>query len=263
MEEPINVTDAAFERAVLQADRPVVAVFWSRQDARAERLRETLEATASHYAGQVRVARLEADDAPQTRARYDLDTLPQFLFFRDGRVVARVRGSPTEEMLRPWVDFLLGQGPQPDAHPGPQASSLHESQAHPGSQASSLHESQAHPGSQASSLHGSQAVHPIIVTDADFDQVVLGASGAVMVDFWATWCYPCQMLAPVVEQLAAEFAGRALVAKLDVDGNPAMAQRYDVRSIPTLIFFKGGQEVDRVRGAQPEEVLRERLERLV
>jgi thioredoxin 1 len=235
MEEPINVTDAAFERAVLQADRPVVAVFWSRQDARAERLREVLEATASHYAGQVRVARLEADDAPQTRARYELDTLPQFLFFRDGRMVARVRGSPTEEMLRPWVEYLLGQGPQPEARPG----------------------------SQASSLHGSQAVHPVIVTDADFDTVVLGASGAVMVDFWATWCYPCQMLTPVVEQLTAEFAGRALVAKLDVDANPAMAQRYDVRSVPTLIFFKGGQEVDRVRGAQPDTVLRERLERLV
>ena len=112
VEEPINVTDAAFDRAVLQADRPVVAVFWSRKDGDAERLREVAEATARGYAGEVRVARLEADDTPQAHARYEVEPLPQFLFFRDGRLVARARGLPTEETLRPWVEYLLGRGPQ-------------------------------------------------------------------------------------------------------------------------------------------------------
>ncbi len=105
--------------------------------------------------------------------------------------------------------------------------------------------------------------HPLTVTDADFERVVLGASIPVLVDFWAAWCGPCRMVAPVVEQLAQEFAGRALTAKLDVDANPATAQRYGVRSIPTLIFFHKGQEVERVVGAQAIHVLRQKLEVLL
>jgi thioredoxin 1 len=105
--------------------------------------------------------------------------------------------------------------------------------------------------------------HPLTVTDANFNQVVLGASVPVVVDFWAAWCGPCRMVTPVVEELAWEFTGRALVARLDVDANPTTAQRYGVQSIPTLICFHNGQEVDRVVGAQPAHVLRQRLEALL
>ena len=102
-----------------------------------------------------------------------------------------------------------------------------------------------------------------MVSDADFKRVVLDTSAPVLVDFWASWCGPCRMVAPILEKLAREFSRRALIAKLDVDANPATAQRYGVMSIPTLIYFRNGQEVDRVVGAQPEHVLRQKLEALL
>jgi len=77
------------------------------------------------------------------------------------------------------------------------------------------------------------------------------ADGVVMVDFWATWCGPCKMLAPVIDQLAAQYEGRATVAKVDVDENPNLAMEYGVMSIPTVVFFKNGQEIDRKVGVMP------------
>lgn len=84
------------------------------------------------------------------------------------------------------------------------------------------------------------------VTDADFDSKV--ESGVQLVDFWATWCGPCKMIAPVLEELAADYEGKADILKLDVDENPSTAAKYEVMSIPTLIVFKDGQPVDKVVG---------------
>ncbi|MFB2420296.1 thioredoxin [Staphylococcus aureus] len=99
------------------------------------------------------------------------------------------------------------------------------------------------------------------VTDADFDSKV--ESGVQLVDFWATWCGPCKMIAPVLEELAADYEGKADILKLDVDENPSTAAKYEVMSIPTLIVFKDGQPVDKVVGFQPKENLAEVLDKLL
>ena len=100
---------------------------------------------------------------------------------------------------------------------------------------------------------------PLTVTDASFARDVEASPVPVLLDLWAAWCGPCRAVAPIVEELAAELAGRVRVAKLNVDENPATAGRFNVRSIPTLLVLKDGREVDRIVGAQPKAEIARRL----
>jgi thioredoxin 1 len=97
------------------------------------------------------------------------------------------------------------------------------------------------------------------VTDENFTAEIEQASGLAVVDFWAEWCGPCRMVGPIVDQLAAEYAGKAKVTKLDVDSNPRTAMKYGVRSIPTILFFKGGKVVDTVIGFVPKPALEQKF----
>ena len=104
---------------------------------------------------------------------------------------------------------------------------------------------------------------PINVTDATFAAEVEGSPIPVIVDLWAPWCGPCRAIAPVMEQLATELAGRIRVAKLNIDENPATAERFNAHSIPMLLVIKDGREVDRIIGAQPKREITRRLERVI
>jgi thioredoxin len=98
------------------------------------------------------------------------------------------------------------------------------------------------------------------LTEAAFDQTLAQHQGPVIVDFWAEWCGPCKAIAPALDELAQEYAGRVTIAKVNVDEHPGLAARFQVRSIPTLLIFKGGQVIDQVVGAVPKAQIKKRLD---
>ncbi|MEJ5245710.1 MAG: thioredoxin [Bacteroidota bacterium] len=100
---------------------------------------------------------------------------------------------------------------------------------------------------------------PIHLTDDTYDEVVVKSDIPVLIDFWATWCGPCRMIAPIIEELAVEYDGKIKVCKLDVDNNQKVAMMYGIRSIPTVVIVKNGTEVDRILGAVPKQHFVERI----
>ena len=97
------------------------------------------------------------------------------------------------------------------------------------------------------------------ITDANFDELVIKSDKPVLVDLWAEWCGPCRMVGPIVEELAKEYDGKAVIGKMNVDFNPNISVKYGVRNIPTLLFFKNGQLVDKQVGAVPKSALETKL----
>ncbi len=228
---PINTTDQNLDR-VLRAGLPVALVFANA----AAPLDEALNQLARDHAGKLLVVKIKAAENPASVGRFQVGRLPALVTVRGGETLTTAEAVTAAEVQQ-HVAYLLGSGPRPAAKanvaPPPQA--------------------------QASSATN----HPLIVTDATFDAEVLRASEPVLIDFWAPWCGPCRMVAPVVEKLAAELAGRLRVVKVNTDENPRLSREYEIQSIPTMMIFQGGRLVTRWAGAAPEPAIRQRLRQAV
>lgn len=240
---PINSNDQSFDR-VLQAGLPVLALFSAGAPDTA--IEGTLKQIAKADAGKLLVAKIRADENPKLVERYALRG-PSLLTFKEGTEAGRAE-MPTADQIKAYSEYLLGRGPKPAAPPPPRAETARASESG---------------GSAGGAQGGNAAAVPLHVTDATFQKEVLGASLPVMVDFWADWCRPCHMVAPTLEKLAKEYAGRVRIAKLDVDKNPRTQAQYQVQSIPTILLVKNGKVIDRVVGAHPESNLRAAAERLL
>jgi thioredoxin 1 len=248
---PIHTNEQSIDR-VLRAGLPALLVFWRPDCQPCTELNPTLDHLARTYAGEILIAKINVDDNPALAQRYNITQLPSLCLAKGEQIVAKAAGVVSADSLRSWLDAAL-RGDRLPAVTGPTVP-LHRTPRPQAQQASQ-------PSPQSHTANGT--AKPVVLTDATFDQVVGKSDVPVLVDFWASWCGPCRMIAPAVEQLAREFAGRALVAKLNIDEQPRVAQRYGIMSIPTLYIFKGGQIVERVVGAQPAPVLRQALQRHV
>ncbi|WP_346855480.1 thioredoxin [uncultured Draconibacterium sp.] len=101
------------------------------------------------------------------------------------------------------------------------------------------------------------------ITDANFEELVMNSDKPVMIDFWAVWCGPCRMIAPIVEEMSGEYEGKAVIGKVDVDNNQEVAMKFGIRNIPTVLFIKGGEVVDKQVGAAPKPTFTAKLDALL
>ncbi len=237
----IHTNQLSIDR-VLKAGVPVVLVFWEQHRPIAKAVEDQLDRLAKQYAGKALIAKVDVREETELLRRFGVSQPPAIVYTRNGEPIERVPQPNDPAAVQAWLEYLTAGGPRP-ATSAPTNTATHTN----GVRAT---------GPSPAGATGS----PVTLTDANFAQMVSG-SKPVLVDFWAEWCGPCRMVAPSVEQLAREYAGRAVVGKLNVDENPQTAGRYNIMSIPSLLIFKNGAVVDQIVGAQPLDALRQRLAR--
>jgi len=239
---PIKTNDQSVDR-VLAAGLPVALVFLD--GPASSDLERAMDRLAGKNAGHLLVAQIQVRDNPETQRRYGISSIPAVVTVRDTQERSKAQGISAAD-LEAHVDYLLERGPKPQ----PRKAEGGNGRVHTGA---------ASADAQTRHSAGASTGRPVVVTDASFDRDVINSPLPVLVDFWAPWCGPCRMTDPIVEKFAREYAGRLRVAKVNVDENPYIAQRFGIQSIPTMMVVHNGQIVDRWMGAMPEPVLRNKV----
>jgi thioredoxin 1 len=235
---PIHTNDQSLEK-VLSTGLPVLLLFTNGR--LPVELDQAVARLAKENAGQLLVADLNAGDNPAAVKRFGISQAPAVVTVRGGNLLSKSERIGAHD-LEMHTMYLLGRGPQPEEKAASRSAQKGSPQGAGSSQAQSPSDA---------------AVRS--VSDRTFESEVLGSSQPVLVDFWAPWCGPCKMTEPMVERLAREMKGRVWVAKVNVDENPALSQRFGVQGIPTMMLVKAGQVVDRWSGALPEPAFRSRV----
>ncbi len=217
---PITTDENSLPK-VLKQTLPIILYLYNRPD---PKLDTTLNEVARENAGKLLIARVDASQNPQVHAQYQRPTLPAIIALKNGETQSTSAPAQPAD-VKAQAAFLLGQRPKPKPAP----------------------ETRATDG------------QPVTVSDSTFTRDVLQSKTPVLVDFWAPWCGPCHMVAPILEQIAQKYAGRLKVAKLNVDENPQSASQYQAHSIPMLVLFKDGRQFNKLVGAHPQP----NIERLV
>lgn len=235
----IQANDEQLEKA-LQGDKPVLIWFSAGQTAGID-LRKALEKAAVDFQRELAVVMVDTNACPMAKKRFDVEKHPVLVGWHNGESIKR-RARPWASDVVGFADVLKTLAPAP-ANP-----------TNPNGNVSKTEESKK----ELKVIN-----KPVHVTDATFEQEVLQSELPVLVDFWAAWCGPCRMVAPILEKLAGEFAGKVKIAKVDVDANPSLSGAFQIMSIPTLMFVKQGKIVGQAAGAAPEAALRDALNQLV
>src|SRR5260221_1960435 len=231
VDTPLTVTTAENLESALATDLPVLLYVWNgdtlRQDVKTE-----LEKVAKEQAGRIRVVKADTSKAPDVAEYFELGKHPLLIGMAGGETLGR-RPRPWGTDVQGMVELLLEHVPATAvaAAPKPTVEKIDSK--------------------------------PVKVTDKTLQKEVIESSLPVLVDFWAEWCGPCKMVAPILEKLAGEFAGKVRIAKVNTDENPRLQATFGIQSIPTMMFVKGGKIVGEQAGALPEHILRNAIQQLI
>jgi thioredoxin 1 len=228
---PVLSSTAELEEA-LQGQIPVLLYLWYGEAIRTD-VRQELDKATTEHGKRIRVLRVDVSSNPDLAARFEVGKHPLLIGYHNGEIVIR-RNRPWNTDVQATVEELLKRAPAVPAAP-------------------------AAPKQPAPAANNK----PVKVTDATFEKEVINSPIPVLVDFWAEWCGPCKQIAPALEKLASEFAGKVRIAKVNVDENPGLSQVFQIKSIPLLMFVKGGKIVGQQAGALPEPVLRDVINQLI